>query len=277
MSSSINQKKNHEIVVDQAKGLVFSSEEELYAYFISEIKTLESEFFKLRSTSNDIHKAKFSRFDKHLNDALEDPGEIWEDNGSLKGRRLAIYIKDFSKNNDESLFHVAITYLIDDIPSFVYLHFPTKDMSLIEKYRRGHLLYKKSLKEIPVGAAEGDALMEGNNLALGLYKAMSKLRSDKDIQEENFSQYIKFRETTIEDADEIWRGNDSMGNILVRFIKEFSFQGEDIFYVVVTVEEMASNSHALLFSFPTRDKGLVMRYRYGENLQAEEVVRESSH
>jgi hypothetical protein len=35
--------------------------------------------------------------------------------------------------------------------------------------------------------------------------------------------------------------------------------------------------HSLLFSFPTSDTYLLDRYRQGENLQAEEVVQESSH
>ncbi|NQZ19758.1 MAG: peptidase, partial [Bdellovibrionales bacterium] len=38
-----------------------------------------------------------------------------------------------------------------------------------------------------------------------------------------------------------------------------------------------TNSHALLFSFPTSDETLVDRYRHGENLQADEVIQESSH
>ena len=80
----------------------------------------------------------------------------------------------------------------------------------------------------------------------------------------------------LEDADEIWRSSDSLGNVLVSFIKEFGDE-EEFSYIVVTVEDAPSGSHALLFSFPTRDRGLVDRYRHGENLQAEEVVQESSH
>ena len=276
--SDTGQKKVEEIVIDLEKGLIFSSEEALYKHFMNEIKKLEGEFLKMRSTSSDISEKDFVKFEDHLNDVLEEPDEIWEDARSIKGQKLAIYIKNFTEKKGGSLFHVAITYLTNSAPSFIYLHFPTNDLKLIEKYRRGDLVYNGMVKNVPLGGAiEGDALMEGDGLACGLYEAMSKLRNEGDIVEKDFRQYGQFRETTIEDADEIWRSNDAMGNILVRFIKEFSVDGQEFFYVVVTVEDAASNSHALLFSFPTRDKGLVARYRYGENLQAEEVVRESSH
>ena len=52
---------------------------------------------------------------------------------------------------------------------------------------------------------------------------------------------------------------------------------EPIFYISVTLEDSGTNSHALLFSFPTNDESLVERYRHRENLQADEVIQESSH
>ena len=276
---SHNQKEKKEIIIDQEKGLTFSSEDDLYEYFRSEIKKLESEFFKLRSFSRDIKEKDFSKFDKHLDDVLESPDEIWTDKDSLKDRKLAIYIKDFTNLEDKkNLFHVALTYLSQNVPSFVYLHFPTNDKKLIEKYRRGQKIYNKSFNDTPPGALDGDALYDGHKLAMGLYKSMNKLRSHKDIKEEDFFKYAHLREPTIEEADEIWRNNDSMGNILVRFIKEHSVENnQDIFYIVVTAEDPYTNSHTLLFSFPTKDQGLISRYRSGENLRADGVIRESSH
>jgi hypothetical protein len=138
------------------------------------------------------------------------------------------------------------------------------------------MVFQRLMGDMPMGAIDGDALHEGDDLATGLYKAMLLLRSDKDIPEDEFIDYADCREETLEDADEIWRSGDSTGNVLVSFIKEFS-EEDEFYYVVVTVEDAPSGSHALLFSFPTRDKGLVDRYRHGENLQAEEVVQESSH
>jgi len=259
------------IVIDEAHGLVFSDEQDLYSHFEAEIHELEREFFTLRQ-QNDVSEKEFKKYDNHLDILLDDPDEVWEDTQSLAKQRIFIYIKKF----DESISHVAACYLTESTPSFVYLHFPTSDEALVERYRRGHLVFRRPAHDVPMGAIDGDALHEGDDLATGLYRAMMLLRSERDLAEHDFLDYSDCREETLEDADEIWRNRDSLGNVLVSFIKEFSDE-EEFYYVVVTVEDAPSGSHALLFSFPTRDKGLVDRYRHGENLQAEEVVQESSH
>ncbi len=128
--------------------------------------------------------------------------------------------------------------------------------------------------------SEGDALYEGDPLAQGLYKAMLSLRHPKDIEEKFFENYVDFREKTIEESDEIWRNTTAENQTLVTFIKDFSISKKEektLFYLAVTLEEKNSNSHSLLFSFPTNDDNLVDRYRHGENLQAEEIIQESSH
>lgn len=266
------------IVIDEGKGLVFSSEEELYAHFHKEIRQLEEEFFSLRP-AGDIPEADFVKHEKDLHLTLEDPDEVWEDRESLPGQPLVLYVRHFPVDDSETVFHVAACYLTDDVPSFIYLHFPTSSAELVDEYRRGEMIYDRTLRNLPVGALDGDALTEGDDLAIGLYNAMLLLRSkERDTPEENFVEYYALREETLNEADEIWRKPDSLGNVLVTFIKDFTDQAdEELYYIVVTLEDTPSNSHALMFSFPTKDKSLVERYRHGENLQAEEVVQEASH
>jgi hypothetical protein len=271
MSRSSRKKSVDPIVIDETEGLVFDNEEQLYSHFEREIQILEREFFALRSKT-DISEFEFKKYDSQLDLLLDDPDEVWEESESLGGQRVFIYVRQF----DKGVTHVAACYLTESTPSFVYLHFPTRDEHLVERYRRGQLVFQRSQADVPMGAIDGDALHEGDDLANGLYKAMSMLRSDKDIPEDDFPMYAECREKTLEDADEIWRSSDSLGNVLVSFIKEFGDEDE-FSYIVVTVEDAPSGSHALLFSFPTHDKGLIDRYRHGENLQAEEVVQESSH
>lgn len=271
MSRSSKKKSNEPIVIDEEHGLVFESEQDLYSHFEKEIQTLEREFFSLRK-QEDINEFEFKKYDNQLEKLLDDPDEVWEDTSSLGSQqRVFIYIRRF-----DSISHVAACYLTESTPSFVYLHFPTSDESLVDNYRRGQMVFQRMMGDMPMGALDGDALHEGDELASGLYKAMLLLRGDKDIPEDEFGSYAECREPTLEDADEIWRSGDSTGNVLVSFLKEFN-EDDEFYYIVVTVEDAPSGSHALLFSFPTRDKGLVDRYRHGENLQAEEVVQESSH
>ena len=108
---------------------------------------------------------------------------------------------------------------------------------------------------------------------------MARLRGEKDIPQDKFQEFADLREDTIENADEIWRKNDLDGNVLVSFIKEYPDHETitDLTYIAITQEDEESNTHSLLFSFPTNDRTLVDRYRQGENLQAEEVSQESAH
>ena len=264
------------IVIDESKGLVFSSEDELYDHFAPQVQTLEREYFMARRDT-DISENEFENYEEVLTLVLDDPDEVWEDATSIHGFKVRSFVGRYTVG-DESIFYVALAYVTGDTPSFIYLHFPSRDISLVDRYRRGTLIYDRVLKEVELGAVEGDALGEGDELAVGLYRAMLKLRSKTDISENDFRTYEGLREATIEEPDEIWRSVDLSGNILVTFVK-FCPEDEapDLHYLVVTVEDTPSSTHALLFSFPTIDTNLVDRYRHGENLQAEEVVQEASH
>ena len=285
------------IVINEQLNLIFQSEDELYSHFKPSIDKLESDFFAKRR-DDDVPLEQFPEFEECLSLLLEEPFEIWEDKDSLPGQSVFNYIGEFEDEDKpavEPIFYVAQVYLTNDIPSFVYLHFPTKDETLVEKFRVGSVIFDISRQGLPAGAVEGDALSEGEELAVGLYSAMLKIRTEKDIPESQFSSFVDLRDQTIEEADEIWRTTDLQGNVLVSFIKEFNEMrveglvegasgeandgqsSEEFYYVVVTFEEESSQTHALLFSFPTQDRQLVDRYRHGENLQAEEVVQQSNH
>lgn len=208
---------------------------------------------------------------------MDEPAEIWHDSKTISEFPIFHFIRPVE---EISAFHVAVTYVSsDDEPTFIFLHFVTRDLDLIGKYRRGDLVYDLAYEEVGFGALDGDALGEGDPMAMGLFIAMLKLRSDKDISFEKFQSLgAELREETIESPEEIWRNDDMSGNTLVTFVKDFPDHAEkNLFYVAVTQEDTSSNVHALLFSFPTNDENLVDRYRHGENLQAEEVVQESSH
>ncbi|MEM7647382.1 MAG: peptidase [Pseudomonadota bacterium] len=268
------------IIIDKENNLVFSSEDEVLNHFAQPIERLESEFLKLR-TSEDFSDDESMGKEDELEDLLHAPDEVWEDTESVEGLTIYNFIKCFEdEENEDIYFYVALAYLSDDIPTFVFLHFPTRFDTLCENYRRGTQVYDRAREEVGLGGIEGDSLSEGDELASGLYKAMLIVRNPQDIDESLFHNYSELREETIEEADEIWRNTTMSGYTLVTFIKDFSRAeegAEHLSYLAITLEDEGSNSHALLFSFPTNDESLVDRYRHGENLQAEEVVQESSH
>lgn len=266
------------IVIDEALGLIFENEETLYAYFEKAILQLEEEYQKLRS-KDDFTDDEQVELEKYLEETLDQPDQIYKDADKVSDLVVHYLIKNI-QDGTKSFSYIVVAYVSSEeqVPTFVLTHFPTQKPELVKKYQKGELVYDQKFDHLQQGAIEGDALLDGDPLALGLFESMTKLRSDKDLPQEKFQDYADLREDTIENADEIWRKTDLDGNILVTFIKEFpDHETKDLYYIAITQEDSQSNVHALLFSFPTIDESLVDRYRQGENLQAEEISQESSH
>ncbi len=263
-------------MIDRQSGLVFKNEKELYGFFGPQIQFLEKEFEQKRK-ADDLKDEDVENFSELLDLTLDEPAEIWHDDKTFAEYPIFHFIRPI---DELDAFHVAVSYVsADDEPTFIFLHFVTKDLGLVTQYRRGDLVYDKAFEEVGFGAIDGDSLSEGDPMALGLFLSMLKLRTDTDVAFDKFQEVGgECREETIESADEIWRSSDLRGNTLVTFIKEFEDHLiKNLTYVAITQEDESSNVHALLFSFPTNDPQLVDRYRHGENLQAEEVSQESSH
>jgi len=269
-------RKLPEIVIDQAAGLVFDNEKELYDYFKSHVEALENEQQQFRK-ADDMREDEVQDLAAELDLTLDEPAEIWYDEKTFPEFPIFHFIRPL---DDADAFHVAVTYVSsEDEPTFIFLHFVTRDLDLVSKYRRGDLVYDRAFEEVGFGALEGDSLSDGDPMAIGLFLSMLKLRSETDVPFDQFQAIgEECREETIENADEIWRSNDLQGNTLVTFIREFpDHLVKDLVYVAVTQEDTANSVHSLLFSFPTKDENLVDRYRHGENLQTDDVSQESSH
>lgn len=270
-------KEKEKIVIDADLGLVFDSEKDMLSYFEPTINKLVKQY-KSFQDSNEIPVESVTNLEELLNICLDDPDEVWM-LPDLDDKTPSIF--SFIRHHvEQEIFHVVLTHVDNqDEVTFVYFQFLTRDPKIVEKYRVGRMVFDQSLTEIEFGMIEGDALSEGDPLAVGLFHAMLKLRSDQDISKEMFQELgMECRDRTIQEADEIWKSQDSSGHVLVTFIREFHDHAiKDLFYIVVTQQELGSGVHALLFSFPTKDEALVERYRHGENLQANEVAQESSH
>lgn len=267
------------IVVDEKAGLIFENEQDLFGYFEGAIKKFQDEYQSYRTPDDFTDEEQLAR-ENYLESTLDDPDEVWEDTTAIEDYPVYYFIREFEEGAT-AFKYIAIGYMAeeDEYPTFVFMHFPTRDSNVWHQYQKTEMAYSREYAEASVGAIEGDAMLEGDPLAVGLYQAMMKVRTDKDIAQDKFQDYAELREETIEAADEIWRKTDTEGHVLVSFIKEFPDHEttKDLVYVAVTQEDEETNVHSLLFSFPTTDEALVDRYRQGDNLQAEEVSQESSH
>lgn len=266
------------IVIDEKQGLIFESEKALHLYFQPYIDKLETEYISIRKKDDFSDRAQI-KLEKHLEETLDLPDQIFKDEKTFPDLALHVFMKEIhTKSQDFTYIAICYVTVEDQTPTFVLTHFPTKNSDLVKQYKRGELIYDKIYEKVVEGAIEGDSLLEGDPLAIGLYLAMLKVRSDQDIPQSEFKNFYELRESTIEEADEIWRKQDLDGHVMVIFIKEFPDHViSDLTYITVTIEDESNGVHTLLFSFPTNDPTLVDRYRMGENLQADEIVQESSH
>lgn len=265
-----------QIIIDQSRGLIFDDENDVVEHFKNEIELLEKEYHEWRPET-DINLDDIQDLDQHLTELLQEPDEVWLSTDAIKGITLGTFIGYFeAEEEDINFYYITLTYFVDNTPRFVFLHFATTDLNLVKKYQRGQKIYDQNNQSIQSDEEAVDALTEGDELAVGLYGAMLKLRNSSDIPEKEFSDYIKHREETIEEPDEIWRKIDSEGRVLVSFVKSIE-DGGDTKYIVVTKEDEATESQYLLFSFPTKDANLVDRYKQGESLDASSYTREESH
>lgn len=265
------------IVIDADLGLVFKSEAELLSHFAPVINKL-MEQYKSYQDEYEIPAESVTNLQELLEICLDDPDEVWMFSESEES--VPAIFSFVRHHHEQGIFHVVLCHVdSQDEPTFVYFQFLTRNSKVVEKYRTGRMVFDQSLSEIEFGMIEGDALSEGDPLAVGLFNAMLKLRSENDIRPDAFLDIgNECRDRTIEEADEIWKSQDSSGQVLVTFIREFQDHViKDLFYLVVTQQEPNSGIHALLFSFPTQDEALVERYRHGEDLHAEEIAQESSH
>lgn len=271
-------KKPETIVVDADLGLVFESESEVLKFFGPQINLLIKQYNDLED-KKELPIDKVTNLEELMEVALDDPDEVWmlPENSSWELNVFA-----FIRNHvDAGIYHILLAHVdAEDEPTFVYFHFLTRNTQVVERYRQGRMVYDQALSELEFGMIDGDSLSEGDPVAVGLFQAMLKVRGEADVTTEQFIAIGgECRDRTIEEADEIWKSQDSQGQILVTFIREFPDHVlvKDLTYIVVTQQEPESGVHALLFSFPTKDEQLVDRYRHGENLHAEEVAQESSH
>ncbi len=267
------------IVIDEKQGLIFENDKTLFGYFSTPIKEFETRFHKMYDEKNDFSMSEQIEMEGFLEDTLDDPDEIWIDDSTFEDLVVHTFVRTFETK--QLVFqYVAVVYINteDGNPTFVFIHFPTKDIKMLEAFRENEIIFHRKLEAIQFAAIDGDSLLEGDYLAIGLLESMLKLRGEKDITAEKFQDFAECRESTINSPDEIWRKVDTEGHVLVTFIKEFPDMGvEELHYIVVTEEDSESQVNSLLFSFPSCDISLIDRYRQGENLEAEEVATESSH
>jgi hypothetical protein len=203
--------------------------------------------------------------DKQLvEDILSWPSEIWETRNELN-EKIFTYIKRY---HDFSAVLLGIFYNKD--ASFILLLEKTKSENLVNELRG-----KDKVSSTDVLTENGDFSEEDYNFLQQLESKKSKLladlllkRKESDIAFEDFSNYEKFFELTLQDPDEVFETKDNEGDIFFNYIKNFSHGNSSFFYIISCLKRVDSETSTEInvfpvLAFPTNDLDLFSGFRSG--------------
>ena len=246
------------ILLDTHNDMIFCDEKCLRENFEGEISELEQEYTSLRSPE-DIPTESHAKYSHLLKLVLNEPDEVWEQPTDDDSPPMSFFIGEFLVGN-EQIFYVAAAYFAEDKPAFVYMHFPTTDLRLVEKFKVGTLVFDAAEEESRIGDDE----INEDHIGYEIYRTMLDLRSDEDIGIEEFESYDHLKLATVDKPEEIWRQIDDTGATFLIYISHHEKNMEPLAYLVVAAEDDLSESAVPLFGFPTLDQKLLEKFRVGE-------------
>ncbi len=274
-------KNDRALFVEEENCRIFCSEDCIADFFAPEVGRLEKEYFKNLAQGDLTDQEREAM--AHLRwVTLDEPDEVWREK-TLSGDFRYTLISEF-KPSSKSVWCICICLFLRGEPSFLFLAFPTRNSTLVDRYRRGERVeWARGAKkadneeesEEPEAPTDGlaDAWTEDETLRAQL----SRKRSPDDIPAADFDKFQRCLDSTVESPDEVWsmsiRGEGSKAH-LYHFIKEFTEEGPSFWYVVAARETDDDEQLEILDAFPTRDASLVDRHRQGEQqLGAERQVQ----
>jgi hypothetical protein len=243
------------LFVEEEVGRIFCSEACIAAYFTPEIERLEKEYFR-RLAPTDLNATERDALGHLRWITLQEPDEIWREK-TLSGDYRYTLISEF-KPGSKKVWSICICLFLRGEPSFLYLALATRNMAMVNAYRRGERVeWATSKNEGSLETKEGEklerhrgaqaedaatsAVHSGEDPSpadgepsptdrLGdpwtadetLMARMNQERREDDIPPEEFAQYQSLIELTLESPDEVWsiRARGPEGPKLYHFIKQ---------------------------------------------------------
>ncbi|MGE4233125.1 MAG: PBECR2 nuclease fold domain-containing protein [Bacteriovoracia bacterium] len=245
---------NQIFFVEKEIGRCFCSHECIQDYFQPTIQAMEEEHNKLLSR-HDFTQEQRRSLAHHQPLTLAEPDEIWI-SSTENGEKYFTYISQFETQNGQKFHYIVVSLAIDNIPSFVFISFPTKDEELLTHYRKGTEISKTAQNALTADDFE---------------KLHNDLRQPEDIPYEAFDRFAPYLDPSLDEPDEIWSFNDQknkwvvfMARHVVRVIRESNdVEMQDFMMILIT--RFNKGQIEIVFAFPTIDPGLVQYFRKGTN------------
>lgn len=288
--STVLQKEDRALFVEEEIGRIFCSEECISAFFSPEVERLEKGYLR-RSSVNDLTSEEKESFGHLRLITLQEPDEVWREK-TLTGDYRYTLISEFLPSS-KPIWSVCICLFLRGEPSFLFLSFVTKNPSLVNYYRKGEPVDKEVLQEgrllqhslkkgevqskLKGQSSQDDPPTQEVGPSDGLASAwtedetylarMNQGRSEDDIPQSEFELYQGCLEETLESPHELWTLELGQKEPirLFHFIRHYPEEKpRGIWYVIVAKETDEEDQIEIIDAFPTRDLSLVNRYRMGE-------------
>ncbi len=259
------------LFVEEEVGRIFCSEECITNHFQPEIDVIEKEYFKFRP-KDDLTPDEREQY-AHLRwITIQEPDEVWQEKRASGDYRHTL-ISQF-KPGVKPIWCVCICLFLRGEPSFLYMAFPTRSKTLVERFRKGKKIdWEKSSEgssesggDEEYAGPKTDGLADGWSQSETLRAEIHKTRKSTDIPEEEFGLYEKYLEKTLESPDELWvmESKDDGEPDRYQFIKHFPEEDAGGVYYIVTAQESEQTEHLeVMTQVPTRDPKVVNQYRKG--------------
>ncbi len=306
------------LFVEEEIGRVFCSENCIGEFFKPEIDRLEHEYYGYL-TPNDLPGELREQLAGLRWRTLKSPDEMWIEK-TLTGDKRYQLIAEYEFKG-KPIWSVCLCLFLRGEPSFLFIAFITENSAMVEQYRRGEPVNWKPAHEdrlsdhgtendttkateaadtdgavtaelllgVPAekGQEEADNVIRIDGLA-GPWTAEETRRAKRsqdrrkdDVPPENFSQYEKLIEETLQSPHEVWSLKAPHGekdrHQMYHFLKHFPQEEKGLWYIIVARETDEEDQIEILDAFPTIDSLLVEQYRTGlKEIDQEEVPPTSS-
>lgn len=154
---------------------------------------------------------------------VESPDEVWRLTNELQ-EEIYSYIKFFNK-----AYFIVLCTAFKNEPSYIFNTTKTTDERLLNEYRIGEVVSRerKTLQDL-------EEIIERKKSEI--LATIIEVNSEDDITMDRYTEYDRFFEETMQEADEIYEHKDKHGDVMVTYIKSYRDQGEGIFYIIVCLK-----------------------------------------
>lgn len=206
---------------------------------------------------------------------LQDPEEIWCQTNSL-GETVHSFIYREELNDGRDLYYILLCLVYSKRPAYIIHSTATFSEALVQSYRIGTTV--ENISDFTPGPSQKEEALQISQETMDILESkkssllaeLMEHRKESDIPFETFTLYADYYTSTLENPDEVYKGQDLDEEDVYIYIKAHDRDGISFFFFVLCIvahNEMTGKSALFpVLSFPTIDPVLHRYYRKGDKL-----------